>query len=202
MSIWTSNDNTLIETGFLPIRAVILMRQFKFYVRFKSSIQKQSRREKMLKLLLENQTDYLRHYEQLTTKYSCAEDIAKEYRLKTKNKVYDLAQKGKTKYSTYVEINPDLSPSPLLDVIHPIANDIIRFRLGSHYLPVETGRWSGLDHDARLCGTCGEIGDEKHVLYRCSLIDRSDVQLNEISRIWYQPDVYKMFKRIKEVKLI
>jgi hypothetical protein len=198
----TSNDNTLIETGFLPIKAVILMRQFKFYTRFKDSIKKHSRREKMLNLLLQNQTNFLHHYEQLITKYSCAQDIAKEFRTKMKNKVYDLARKGKTKYSTYVEINPDLSSSPLLDVIHPVANDMIKFRLGSHYLPVETGRWCGLDHDARLCGTCGEIGDEKHVLYRCSLIDRSDVELHEISRVWCQPEVYKIFKRIKEVKLI
>ena len=198
----TSNDNTLIETGFLPIKAVIFMRQFKFYTRFKDSIHKQSRREKMLTFLLANQTDFLHHYEQLITKYSCAQDIAKEFRAKTKEKVYELARKGKTKYCTYVEINPELSTSPLLDVIHPIAKDMIKFRLGSHYLPVETGRWSGLDHNARLCGTCGEIGDEKHVLYRCSLINRSDVELNEISRLWCQPEVYNIFKQIKDVKLV
>ena len=198
----TSNDNTLIETGFLPIKAVILMRQYKFYMRFKDNIKKQSRREKMLNLLLQNRTDFLHHYEQLISKYSSAQDIAKEFRTKTKNKVYDLARRGKTKYSTYVEMNPDLSHSPLLDVVHPVASDMIKFRLGSHYLPVETGRWCGLEHGLRLCGSCGEIGDEKHVLYRCLLIDRSDVELQEISQIWCQPEAYKIFKRIKDVKLL
>ena len=99
-------------------------------------------------------------------------------------------------------MNPDLSHSPLLDVVHPVASDMIKFRLGSHYLPVETGRWCGLEHGLRLCGSCGEIGDEKHVLYRCLLIDRSDVELQEISQIWCQPEAYKIFKRIKDVKLL
>ena len=43
-------------------------------------------------------------------------------------------------------MNPTLSPSPFLDVIHPVAADIIKFRVGSHYLPIETGRLVRLDH--------------------------------------------------------
>ena len=156
----------------------------------------------MLNLLLAEPTDFIQHYETLIAKYSCPQDIANEFRSQVKNKIITFAQKGKTKYKTYLDINPHLSTSPLLDAVHPVANDMIKFRLGSHYLPVETGRWAGLDQAQRLCGTCGVFGDEKHVLYDCSLVDRSDVELKEINQIWCQPEVYKLFKRIKDAKFI
>ena len=43
--------------------------------------------------------------------------------------------------------------------------------LSSHSLKVETGRWSRIPKDDRLCG-CGEaIQDEEHVLLRCPKTD-------------------------------
>ena len=199
----TPNAITYIESGFLPIKAVILTRQFKFYTRFKESIQKNSRREKMFKLLLENQTSFIRHYEQLLSKYSSVEDIINEFRNQTKDKIHEQARKGRTKFSTYLEMNPTLNSSPLLDVIHPVVNDMTRFRLGSHFLPIETGRWTRLNRDERLCNTCGEIGDEKHILFSCSRIDRSDTNLSDrIDQIWTEPDLYKIFRQIRKHQLV
>ena len=45
-----------------------------------------------------------------------------------------------------------------------------RFRLSSHRLRVETGRWSRLPREQRLCD-CGEIQDEQHVLTICPLVE-------------------------------
>ena len=46
--------------------------------------------------------------------------------------------------------------------------EMTRFRLGSHRLIVETGRWCRTPADRRLC-TCniGGVQDEAHVVYRC-----------------------------------
>ena len=46
--------------------------------------------------------------------------------------------------------------------------EMTRFRLGSHRLVVETGRWSRTPADRRLC-TCGvvEVQDEAHVVFWC-----------------------------------
>ena len=117
----------------------------------------------MFKLLLTQETDFLQHYKRLTTKYTCVDDIVNEYRNNTKRKIYDLAKEGHHKYEIYVDLNPDLKPSPFLDVVHPTACDVIKFRLGSHYFPIETGRWKGLKREERLCSACGELGDEMHI---------------------------------------
>ena len=157
----------------------------------------------MFNLLLENQTSFIRHYEQLLAKYSSAEDIISEFRDQTKDKIHEQARKGRSKFCTYLEMNPSLESSPLLDIIHPVVNDMTKFRLGSHFLPIETGRWTRLSRDERLCNTCGEIGDEKHILFSCSRIDRSDINLsNSIDKIWTQPDLYKVFRQIRQHQLV
>jgi len=84
-----------------------------------------------------------------------------------------------------------------------MAIDIIRFRVGSHYLPIETGRWNRKQRHERLCVNCGEIGDEEHAVYNCSLILRDDLgNLDGISTLWLQPEVYKLFSRIKAAELL
>ena len=57
------------------------------------------------------------------------------------------------------------------------------FRLSSHRLKIETGRWARLDVKDRLCG-CGEgIQDVSHVLFRCAKTEeirrRFDVHVDE-----------------------
>ena len=77
------NDIVFIESGLLPLKAVILVRQFKFYKeRFFETVKKNSRRDKMLNMLLEdqNRTKYIQHYEDLVTRYESKKDIVDEYR--------------------------------------------------------------------------------------------------------------------------
>ena len=193
------NDILLIESGFLPIRTLVYSRQLKFYRRFKSSIQHNSRRQIMFDLLLNNKTKFLKHYEQLDSKYTNSEEILTESRNSLKQRIYDLANAEHYKFKIYVDLNPNLAPSPFLQSVHPIASEIIKFRLGSHYLPIETGRWNRTPRHERLCNFCGEFGDEKHVIYNCFLIDRNDMMLEQrLSHIWYQPEIYTLFKRMKE----
>ena len=99
-------------------------------------------------------------------------------------------------------INPQLSISPFLNIVHPVAGDITKFRLGSHYLPIETGRWSRKPRNERICLNCGVLGDEEHVLYRCTLIPREDVDLENMSELWHQPEIFKLFTRIKDAKFL
>ena len=199
----TPNHLVLIESGFLPLRAVVYCRQLKFYQRFTDSIQTNSRRHKVLIFLQQNLTRYLKHYETLYSKYSSTEDIITEFRNETKTQVYKFANEGRYKYEIYTKINPDLSKSPFLDIYHPTASDIVKFRLGCHRLPIETGRWRGVARAERHCTACGVLGDERHALYSCSLIFREDIVLDEyLHNVWYQPDIFKVFKRLKEAKFL
>ena len=161
-----------------------------------------SRREKMLNLLLENQTKFLKHYEDLASRYDGGKDILVEGLNFVKQKIRTLAASGCSKYSIYLKINPELDPSPFLHIVHPTSRDIIRFRVGSHYLPIETGRWSRKQRHERLCTNCDTIGDEEHIIYNCTLISRDGIQIDEISKLWFQPEVYEIFSRIKAAKFL
>ena len=199
----TPNFILYIESGLLPIKFLIYLRQYNFYQRFRSSIERNSRRERMMDALLGDLTKYLKHYEWLSSQYTSGVDILQEGLNFVKDKIRSFAANRRSKYISYLKINPNLDPSPFLHIIHPIAIDIIRFRVGSHYLPIETGRWARKQRNERLCTTCGVVGDEEHAIYDCSLISRHDiVSVQEIDQLWHQPEVYKLFTRMKLAKLL
>ena len=86
-----------------------------------------------------------------------------------------------------VELNPDLVPSPFVYGLHPICCEIIKFRLGSHYLPIDTGRWNRTPKQERICTNCEVLGDEKHMIYNCALIPRNEME----------QEICHLFKHIK-----
>ena len=79
-----------------------------------------------------------------------------------------------TKAMTYRSINPNLSVHPIyLEKISPVKEHYrvatTRLRLSSHYLRIETGRWSRVPREQRMCN-CGEdIQTECHAMLTCPL---------------------------------
>ena len=77
-----------------------------------------------------------------------------------------------TKFFTYrTDINPSLAPHPVYTDIRAKVRehhriDFSRFRLSAHNLAIETGRWSRIPHDERVC-ECGSVQTEKHVVLEC-----------------------------------
>jgi hypothetical protein len=62
----------------------------------------------------------------------------------------------------------------LLDLCKLDALTLLKFRTGNHYLPIETGRWEGIDISDRRCNLCrqvNEVGDEYHYLFKCSFFN-------------------------------
>ena len=153
--------------------------------------------------LKEYPSSYLAHYIKLTEKYENHHDIYKFYSDQIKDKILTYADQGKYKYDIYLKINPNLEPTSFIQCMHPISKDIIRFRLGSHNLPIEKGRWNRTLRELRVCSNCNVLGDEEHVLFHCTLIDRTDLNLsNELNHIWKQQDVFTLFKRIKMAEFL
>ena len=72
---------------------------------------------------------------------------------------------------TYRQINEELVKYPLYENIRiPEYKrvEVTRFRTGSHRLRVETGRWSRMARDRRLCDCShGSVQDEFHVVETC-----------------------------------
>ena len=122
------------------------------------------------------------------------EDIYKEGAEETKLKIRELASKGRYWYQIYTELNPELLRSSFITNMHPNSGDIIKFRLGSHNLPIETGRWARKVREERICTDCGVLGDERHVLYSCRNIDRSNLTLpTSLCEIWNSEHIFTQF---------
>eukprot|EP00884_Botryococcus_braunii_P006092 jgi/Botrbrau1/15484/Bobra.43_2s0104.1 len=82
----------------------------------------------------------------------------------------------------------------------PVKNvrTLLRFRLGSHDLPIDTGRRQGIPRDERICTRCslGMVGDEDHLLFICQLLEHIRSQssylfhprVRSVTRFMWQQD--------------
>ena len=61
----------------------------------------------------------------------------------------------------------------LISLPPKLMKHFIYYRLGNNRLPIETGRWAGLDRHLRKCMLCtsNTIGDEFHYIYECPYFD-------------------------------
>ena len=141
----------------------------------------------------------IQHYIDICEKYDCVSEVYKEGSEVTKQKIRELVLKDRYRYQIYAELNPELQQSPFITNMHPISGDIIKFRLGSHNLPIETGRWARKARAERLCVNCGVLGDERHALYSCRNIDRSNLELpTSLCDIWNSEHILTLFKRLRD----
>ena len=141
----------LVESNMKHQKAIILARQLKFYRRFKNSLRVESTRYDVFNALLADRTDYLKHYQQLDQKYNNIEEIYAEFDNKIKKEIKRLAVDDKHyKYRMYEKINPTLTPSPYIYDNNINSCYTTKFRLGSHRLPIETGRWTRIERNKRL----------------------------------------------------
>ena len=196
------NDIVLIESGFLPVKALIYSRQLNFFRKFRSSLRNMSSRSKVFRALVEQAPNYLQHYIDLDTRYNNSNEIVFEHLCKIKDKIRNLSRDDNHyRYRMYMIHNPELKPSKFIHCIKHISSVITKFRLGSHLLPIETGRWCRKPREARLCLTCKVLGDERHLLYDCIEVDRSGLNLpDNISDLWKCDSIFELFNRIDRLR--
>ena len=46
-----------------------------------------------------------------------------------------------------------------------------RFRTSNHHLAVETGRWTNIPPEERICVSCRHLEDEYHMIFECALYE-------------------------------
>ena len=85
--------------------------------------------------------------------------------------VEKFANESGTKAVTYRTLNPELKLHPVYASAEYIDErariTFTRLRLSSHNLKIETGRWSRIEREERLC-ECGlAVESEEHVLLEC-----------------------------------
>ena len=194
----TPSHLVLIESGFLSLEAVVYGRQLNFFRKFKKTLKPQSTRYLLFNKLLESNSSYLEHYVYLDQKYNSKNEIYLEYISKVKDEIRTYAAADNHyKYKIYLEMNANLVPSRFLYDFRPIALKITKFRLGSHNLPIEKGRWSRQPRQERFCASCNELGDEYHLIYSCRVINRSGLNLpNDLTSFWNTDDAVELIRRI------
>lgn len=74
----------------------------------------------------------------------------------------------------------------------------MRFRTRNHRLPIETGRWSSIPVNQRLCSYCNELGDEFHYLLTCKHFETE--RKHYLKRYYYtHPNIIK-FEQLMNLK--
>ena len=99
-----------------------------------------------------------------------------------------------------MQINPQLEVSPFLTRLDAVGKSLIRFRLGSHNLKIETGRWTNTPRDQRLCLSCNQVEDEFHIVFDCDKIYREDLaemSSRSLAAIWKYENMNTLFNRIR-----
>ena len=167
----TTTDVVLLESGYPSLRALIKSRQKAFF-------------EKMVKERENMVDDPFMHVMRLTTSKNakmaayikslndCPDFIEADRRAR----IDRVRSSSRSKFATYFTVNPTFEVHPIYQNGGEAVDDYLRiaftrFRTSAHRLKIETGRWSRIPRDRRLCG-CGEgVQTEEHVLVECSLTE-------------------------------
>ena len=167
--ITTANDLCLLEIGYPELRNYIRHRQATF-LRNMINTRREMRDDPLMFAIELTQRLNTRMGQYINTIIERDDFIT--------SGISDLRSKvtlcDKTKFITYCSMNPELAVHDMYTRRHNYVPEYLRiamtrFRLSSHRLKIETGRWSRIPREQRLC-QCGEVQDERHVLQWCPLV--------------------------------
>ena len=168
----TSNNLCLIELGYPPLKSLIQQRQHIFLKNAISDRKLMSDDPLMFALKLTELRNHTmwRYINGILHKDNIVSNGFEDMKTSVKLSV-------RTKLKTYVDLNPTLSIHNIYLQTTSTANMIpeylrimfSKFRLSSHRLKIETGRWSRIERDERLC-QCVAVQTEEHVLVFCPLV--------------------------------
>ena len=164
----TRTDTIMIETGFPSISERIRKRTARFARKeLLDDLRDETPLKRIFRICEQKRTRGYRYMFDQLTPVETQPDQA------PLSQIF-LNERG-SKAESYRLLNPTLKVHPVYtshDYIDERARvTFTKMRLSSHSLKIETGRWSRIPRDDRLCG-CGEaIQDEEHVLLRCPKTD-------------------------------
>ena len=167
----TPSDLVHVETGILPLSALVTQRQRTFLLKLQASSHFEgSPVQKAIELAREHACPMFTYMQNLLDPPRASSPAAALADVKDR-----IRSAGTSRAATYLMINPALEVQDVYRgeqstrTFEPHRVAFSRVRLGAHRLRVETGRWSHTPRDARVC-TCGPyVQDEDHVIRKCTL---------------------------------
>ena len=155
----------------------------------------------------------LKHYVNLSTNYTSKDEIVTKFSDNIKSNIRQKAAKGKSKYITYLQINPNLeTPSVYCEVMNRKQVAMLAtLRVSSaHNLQIEMGRRTRIDPHLRVCHCKEDVENELHFLLRCSVYQdirlsygvngeiNLDDLLNDKKYVLYIEELWKRRKIVRE----
>ena len=157
-----TNQLCLLEGGFKPLVGLVKDRQKKF---FKKMAERPHHHQDPFSHAMEIVNALNKPMKKYIQSIKDGSDFATKELQQIKESV---TRASGTKFRTYVQLNPELTSHMLYSRNAPVIPDYLRitfsrYRLSSHRLRVEIGRYQGTPHDQRLC-SCGlVVQDEQHI---------------------------------------
>ena len=202
--ISATNQLCIIEGGFKPLVGLVKDRQKKFFQKMAERPHHHqdpfSHAMGMVNDLHKPMRNYIQSIREGSDFASKELQLMKEF----------VASASGTKFQTYVKLNPDLSQH-MLYTSAPVVPDYLRitfsrYRLSSHRLRVEVGRYQGTSHNERLC-SCGlGVQDELHIF----MCPRVEDMLKTQAKVYVSPsdffddtkveDLHVLHKVLKELE--
>ena len=166
----TTNDVCLLEAGYPSLDALIKSRQKTFFE--KMILERENMEDDPLMhsiRITRNENPVLSRY--IDSLLNHEGDIIET---DLKNRMRRVQSSTRTKSITYRLINPSFEVHSIYKGSSNIDDYLrvafTRLRTASHRLRIETGRWSRIKRERRLCQCGGGVQTEQHVLCDCELV--------------------------------
>ena len=180
----TCTELLYIELGVLSLQTRVLVKQWSFWKKV-LEMGRENPIIQVIELARHYNLKEVRHYDNLLEMYSSAEEIVSNFFDKIRTAIRQKAENGRSKYATYLEINPNLETPAIYNNLYDRnqVSMVAKLRLSSHNLNVEMGRRTGLSREERLCHCGDEVETEKHFLLECGLYHEIRERYNVINEL-------------------
>ena len=165
----TTTDVILLESGYPSLRALVKSRQKAF---FKKMVEERDNMldDPFMHVLRITKAKNKKMSSYLESLRKCDDFIERD----RVERIERVRSSERTKSITYRSINPEMDVHPIYKRSGDLVEDYLRmsftrFRTSSHRLKIETGRWSRIAREDRLCQCGKEVQTEEHVLMNCEL---------------------------------
>ena len=207
----TCSEIVYVESCRTPLRVRVTKQQLSFWNSISTYLGENP--EHPLNFLIEQgeriNLKYLKHYRELARAYTspeeCQKSLVSSFTEELQTKIRrSAAADGESKLGVYLTVNPEMS-APSHEVVDTLEIErimVTRYRCGSHYLRVETGRWCypKTPRNERLCECYTGVQTLHHCLFECPLFEElySEFSFTSVEEAMATTSIAKFIMRMEQ----